>query len=121
MSRTSRATASKPPVGTAASLDLSALRTELGSTPPASSLRPWRTSSNDVLERVRGIEPLYEAWEAAVLPLNYTRDPARSLASGIGRCAFEGAIDTVCDGRAADPRITRDCRFARAPAAQLRR
>ena len=25
------------------------------------------------LERVRGIEPLYEAWEAAVLPLNYTR------------------------------------------------
>jgi tRNA (guanine-N7-)-methyltransferase len=26
------------------------------------------------VERVRGIEPLYEAWEAAVLPLNYTRD-----------------------------------------------
>ncbi len=25
------------------------------------------------LERVRGIEPLYAAWEAAVLPLNYTR------------------------------------------------
>jgi hypothetical protein len=25
------------------------------------------------VERVRGIEPLYEAWEAAVLPLNYTR------------------------------------------------
>ena len=31
------------------------------------------------LERVRGIEPLYEAWEAAVLPLNYTRNSRRSL------------------------------------------
>jgi hypothetical protein len=27
-----------------------------------------------MLERVKGIEPSYEAWEAAVLPLNYTRD-----------------------------------------------
>ncbi len=27
---------------------------------------PWN-------ERVKGIEPSYEAWEAAVLPLNYTR------------------------------------------------
>ena len=27
----------------------------------------------DKLERVKGIEPSYEAWEAAVLPLNYTR------------------------------------------------
>ena len=26
------------------------------------------------LERVRGIEPPYSAWEADVLPLNYTRD-----------------------------------------------
>jgi hypothetical protein len=26
-----------------------------------------------VMERVKGIEPSYEAWEAAVLPLNYTR------------------------------------------------
>ena len=25
------------------------------------------------LERVEGIEPSYAAWEAAVLPLNYTR------------------------------------------------
>src|SRR5262249_51494344 len=31
------------------------------------------------LERVRGIEPLSKAWEAAVLPLNYTR-AAGSLA-----------------------------------------
>ena len=26
------------------------------------------------LERVKGIEPSYEAWEATVLPLNYTRE-----------------------------------------------
>jgi hypothetical protein len=26
-----------------------------------------------MMERVKGIEPSYEAWEAAVLPLNYTR------------------------------------------------
>jgi hypothetical protein len=25
------------------------------------------------VERVKGIEPSYAAWEAAVLPLNYTR------------------------------------------------
>ena len=25
------------------------------------------------MERVKGIEPSYEAWEASVLPLNYTR------------------------------------------------
>ena len=25
-------------------------------------------------ERVKGIEPSYAAWEAAVLPLNYTRE-----------------------------------------------
>ena len=28
------------------------------------------------LERVKGIEPSYEAWEAAVLPLNYIRSIA---------------------------------------------
>ena len=31
-----------------------------------------RMSAGEV-ERVRGIEPLYSAWEADVLPLNYTR------------------------------------------------
>ncbi len=31
-------------------------------------LSPWRGD-----ERVKGIEPSYAAWEAAVLPLNYTR------------------------------------------------
>ncbi len=35
----------------------------------------WRAGRDElsVLERVKGIEPSYEAWEAAVLPLNYTR------------------------------------------------
>ena len=31
------------------------------------------TSQIDAVERVKGIEPSYEAWEAAVLPLNYAR------------------------------------------------
>ncbi len=39
----------------------------------------------DTVERVKGIEPSYAAWEAAVLPLNYTRFGkirASQLASG---------------------------------------
>ena len=32
------------------------------------------------MERVKGIEPSYAAWEAAVLPLNYTR--RRTLLTG---------------------------------------
>ena len=34
---------------------------------------PWAADLAGGLERVKGIEPSYEAWEAAVLPLNYTR------------------------------------------------
>ena len=41
----------------------------------AARLAPPVRRSNKV-ERVKGIEPSYAAWEAAVLPLNYTRgDP----------------------------------------------
>jgi hypothetical protein len=29
--------------------------------------------SSGLLERAKGIEPSYEAWEASVLPLNYAR------------------------------------------------
>jgi hypothetical protein len=41
-------------------------------------LNAWRrfqalTRKSLLLERVEGIEPSYAAWEAAVLPLNYTR------------------------------------------------
>ena len=31
------------------------------------------------VERETGIEPAYEAWEAAVLPLNYTREAVSLL------------------------------------------
>ena len=33
----------------------------------------WRKALYGDLERAKGIEPSYEAWEAAVLPLNYAR------------------------------------------------
>ena len=39
------------------------------------------------LERVKGIEPSYEAWEAAVLPLNYTRSRRHSRRAGRGAAA----------------------------------
>jgi hypothetical protein len=38
-----------------------------------------------VLERVKGIEPSYAAWEATVLPLNYTRI-ATNCPSGAAGC-----------------------------------
>src|SRR3989338_1814163 len=31
------------------------------------------------IERVKGIEPSYEAWEASILPLNYTRNVVEKL------------------------------------------
>ena len=34
---------------------------------------------NDAVERVMGIEPTLAAWEAAVLPLNYTRVGDQSM------------------------------------------
>ena len=40
------------------------------------SSREW--SSGDLkLERAKGIEPSYRAWEALVLPLNYARKGVR--------------------------------------------
>jgi hypothetical protein len=33
------------------------------------------------MERAKGIEPSYAAWEAAVLPLNYARDHSAHLIS----------------------------------------
>lgn len=49
------------------------------------------------LERVMGIEPTYQAWEAGVLPLNYTRSESprlsRAKASIINdfACALRGS------------------------------
>ena len=31
------------------------------------------------VERAKGIEPSYAAWEAAVLPLNYAREPLHQI------------------------------------------
>ena len=57
----------------------------------------------DAVERVKGIEPSYEAWEAAVLPLNYTRISGRaecrlSLRNLLGS-RFGGAILSRFAGR----------------------
>ena len=46
------------------------------------------------LERVKGIEPSYEAWEAAVLPLNYTR----SNAGVYGSCPLSGTRRVAVEG-----------------------
>jgi hypothetical protein len=37
-------------------------------------MRRSDSRAKTILERVNGIEPSYAAWEAAVLPLNYTRE-----------------------------------------------
>ena len=55
-------------------------------------------AGKQALERVKGIEPSYEAWEAAVLPLNYTRE-GRDYVIGRPRRAREAA--RLCDN--ADP------------------
>ena len=44
----------------------------------------WCLMPGAFLERVKGIEPSYRAWEARVLPLNYTRKAADATAV-IGR------------------------------------
>jgi hypothetical protein len=50
-----------------------------------------------LVERVKGIEPSYEAWEAAVLPLNYTRilqlvDPRDFCLEYLIRRTFESYV-----------------------------
>lgn len=53
-----------------------------------------------VMERVKGIEPSYAAWEAAVLPLNYTRFEVRRH---YRRSACTGKrIFSLCDGLLSD-------------------
>ena len=44
------------------------------------------------VERVKGIEPLYEAWEAVVLPLNYTRNKASRIIAELWRINNERAL-----------------------------
>jgi hypothetical protein len=42
----------------------------------------WSEMPSSEMERVKGIEPLYAAWEAAVLPVNYTRAGHRAAQRG---------------------------------------
>ena len=44
------------------------------------------------MERVKGIEPSYAAWEAAVLPLNYTRN-VRDFNGGMVEVPIGGCSD----------------------------
>ena len=48
---------------------------------------PYSEAKNraEGLERVKGIEPSYAAWEAAVLPLNYTRESLKNSDSFLER------------------------------------
>ena len=43
------------------------------------------------MERMKGIEPSYQAWEARILPLNYTRmmDYLNSITESIAFCKGE--------------------------------
>ena len=41
-------------------------------------------SATEGLERAKGIEPSYEAWEASVLPLNYARSCESRMAGEEG-------------------------------------
>ncbi len=45
------------------------------------------------MERVRGIEPPYRAWEARVLPLNYTRDWSEDTGSSGAKRSGTGGGD----------------------------
>jgi hypothetical protein len=50
----------------------------------------WLRQAKKRVERVKGIEPSYEAWEASVLPLNYTRVRVNCMADATGDWA--GAV-----------------------------
>ena len=53
------------------------------------------------MERVKGIEPSYEAWEAAVLPLNYTRIGNPLISNELST----QAPDSTEERRALDPSL----------------
>ena len=55
-----------------------------------------------VLERVMGIEPTLVAWEATVLPLNYTRDGRHFARSGTG----EEALVPACGAHTLPSSVT---------------
>ena len=74
---------------------------------PFQMLKRARQHSRDIIllrgsddnERVRGIEPPCAAWEAAVLPLNYTREEIFDFRFAIVDCnlnKFELQIVVAC-------------------------
>src|SRR5438876_11232218 len=54
-----------------------------------------RSTSNKE-KRVRGIEPPCAAWEAAVLPLNYTRDAISDFRFSIADCNRNKCAPATC-------------------------
>jgi hypothetical protein len=57
-----------------------------------------------MLERAKGIEPSYAAWEAAVLPLNYAREyhhliPFKRLVQYQTTCNMATGRRTACTHR----------------------
>lgn len=54
---------------------------------------------SQILERATGIEPASKAWEALVLPLNYTRFYNRAQTSAYGKCATlnEIVLKDICN------------------------
>ena len=59
-----------------------------------------RLQTVEELERAKGIEPSYAAWEAAVLPLNYAREPgpliARQMCWGKARVLRKSVCGMDC-------------------------
>jgi hypothetical protein len=58
------------------------------------------------VERVKGIEPSSQAWEARILPLNHTRLRPDEVGATAGRPAFPGHLSVQ---RAASPPRETDC------------
>ncbi len=57
------------------------------------------------MERVRGIEPPCSAWEADILPLNYTRKFLHIIAGSGGKCKPFFHLDGYLDRREIMPKI----------------
>ena len=57
-----------------------------------------RTTRVIKMERVMGIEPTFEAWEAPVLPLNYTR-----IVRGLHHSIVGRFVESPPDGRGMVP------------------
>ena len=59
------------------------------------------------MERVKGIEPSLSAWEADVLPLNYTRERISLYPIGAGGAAHPCLLGLLSAGGTPDPVLDR--------------